>query len=183
MRTFIYFVRHAESPYFEGMERSRGLSDKGKLDVLKINEILKDEEFDVFISSPYERAIQTINGAAGTNKIILYEELREREIGQIENMSFMEAKLKLYKDINFSFSKGESTIYAQRRAVNVIENILKENMGKKIVIGTHGDIMTLILNYFDNRYDFEFWESTSIPDIYKLEFEEQKLIELERLWN
>ncbi|RCW48605.1 hypothetical protein DFP97_106308 [Paenibacillus prosopidis] len=42
--------------------------------------------------------------------------------------------------------------------------------------------MTLIMNYFDNRYDFEFWESTSMPDIYKLEFEEQKLIEVVRLW-
>ncbi|RCW48604.1 hypothetical protein DFP97_106307 [Paenibacillus prosopidis] len=46
----------------------------------------------------------------------------------------MEAKLKVYKDINFSFSNGESTIYAQRRAVKVIENILNENMGKKIVM-------------------------------------------------
>jgi 2,3-bisphosphoglycerate-dependent phosphoglycerate mutase len=54
MRTIIYFVRHAESPYIEGIERTRGLSDKGKLDVLKINEILKDEEFDVFISIPYD---------------------------------------------------------------------------------------------------------------------------------
>lgn len=182
MKTFIYFVRHAESPYIEGMERTRGLSDKGKLDTLKINEILKDEEIDLFISSPYERAIQTIKGAAGTNEIILFEELRERDIGQIKDMNFMEAKLKVYKDINFSFSNGESTIYAQRRAVKVIENILNENMGKKIVIGTHGDIMTLIMNYFDNRYDFEFWELTSMPDIYKLEFEEQKLIEVVRLW-
>ncbi|RCW48603.1 hypothetical protein DFP97_106306 [Paenibacillus prosopidis] len=49
MKTFIYFVRHAESPYIEGMERTRGLSDKDKLDTLKINEILKDEEIDLFI--------------------------------------------------------------------------------------------------------------------------------------
>ena len=182
MRTVIYFVRHAESPYIEGMERTRGLSNKGKEDALKIKSILNDEDVDIFISSPYERAIQTIKDAAGTKKILIFEDLREREIGLIKEMNFREAKLKVYKDINYSFPDGESNISAQGRAIITIVKILNEYRGKKIVIGTHGDIMTLILNYYNNQFDFEFWESTSMPDIYKLEFKDQKLIEVKRLW-
>lgn len=182
MKTVIYFVRHAESPYIEGMERTRGLSDKGKLDALKIKSILKDEKIDIFISSPYERAIQTIKHAAGTKKIVTFEDLKEREIGQIKEMNFKEAKLKVYNDIYYSFPEGESTSSAQERAIKTIVKILNEYREKKIVIGTHGDIMTLILNYFNNQFDFEFWESTSMPDIYKLEFKDQELIEVKRLW-
>ncbi|MBA9086191.1 hypothetical protein FHR92_002664 [Fontibacillus solani] len=43
--------------------------------------------------------------------------------------------------------------------------------------------MTLMMNYFDNTYGFEFWESTTMPDIYKLEFEENKLNNVTRLWD
>lgn len=30
--------------------------------------------------------------------------------------------------------------------------------------------MTLMTNYFDHTFGFEFWESITMPDIYKLEF-------------
>jgi 2,3-bisphosphoglycerate-dependent phosphoglycerate mutase len=43
--------------------------------------------------------------------------------------------------------------------------------------------MTIILNYFDSNYGFEFWKQTSKPDIYRLEFEEKELNLVERLWN
>ena len=39
MKTIIYMVRHAESPYNEGTERTRGLTTKGKGDVEKVTEI------------------------------------------------------------------------------------------------------------------------------------------------
>lgn len=182
METIIYFVRHAESIYSEGTERTRGLTDKGRLDALKVQSILIDENIDIFISSPYERAIQTIQYAAGTKEIAIFEDLRERQMGQIGEMDFREAKRNVYEDIRFSFPNGETSFQAQERAINVIRHILIEHRGCKVVIGTHGDIMTLILSYFDKRYDFEFWKSTSMPDIYQLQFREHQLIKVTRLW-
>ena len=52
----------------------------------------------------------------------------------------------------------------------------------KIVIGTHGLVMTLMMNYFDKQYGFEFLMNTSKPDIYKMEFKEKQLMNVERLW-
>lgn len=60
MQTTLYFVRHGESVFVEGQERNRGLSAKGKLDALTVKEILKVENIDHFISSPYARAVETI---------------------------------------------------------------------------------------------------------------------------
>lgn len=44
--------------------------------------------------------------------------------------------------------------------------------GKRVAIGTHGDIMTLILQRYDEHFDYHFWLGTTLPDIYRAEFEE-----------
>lgn len=185
MRTLVYFVRHAESIYVEGMERMRGLSEKGTRDSQKISSILKTREIDIVISSPYERAIQTIKPLADAlnKEVILYEGLRERTLGEIGEVPFKKAKQKLYTDFRYKYHLGESSKEAQERAINELIMILKKYEGKTVVLGTHGDIMTLMLNYFDDQYGIEFWESTSMPDIYELQFNKNKLEQVRRIWD
>ena len=64
----------------------------------------------------------------------------------------------------------------------IIKRLLKEYKGMSIVIGTSGKIMTALMNYYDRKYGYEFWASTSIPDIYKLIFSNEKFIEVKRTW-
>ena len=184
MTTIIYFVRHAESFYMEGQERSRGLSQKGIKDSETVKGILMEEEVDYFISSPYQRSIDTIRSAVieYSKKISIEEDLRERAIGHFEPLSFYDAKQKVYEDFDFSHPGGEASRTAQMRGIRVIENILRTYKGMKIVIGTHGDMMTLMMNYYDNRFGFDFWQSTSMPDIYKLRFEGDQYLDMVRLW-
>ncbi|SFB61693.1 2,3-bisphosphoglycerate-dependent phosphoglycerate mutase [Cohnella sp. OV330] len=184
IHTFIYLVRHAESPFIEGMERTRGLSGKGKADAAKIRSLLYKIGIDFFISSPYERAIQTIKPLADRCKkgIILMEDLRERQIGQFREFTFKDAKRKVYSDFSYAFTEGESSYDAQKRAINPIKQVLNQYAGKRIVLGTHGDIMTLILNHFNKEYDFEFWESTTMPDIYELMFDGTQIVQVARKW-
>jgi len=61
METYIYLVRHAESPYTEGNERTRGLTTKGYSDLATVTEILQSEEIDVIVSSLYSCSV---NGGA-----------------------------------------------------------------------------------------------------------------------
>lgn len=182
--TILYFVRHAESPYEEGRERTRGLSRQGLADALAVKDRLLGEGIDLYISSPYERAVRTIRDAADSagREIIIEEDLREREIGQIGHLSFQEAKQRVYGDAAFAFPGGESSMEARHRAAQVVRKLLDEHAGKRIVIGTHGDIMTLTLGEFDLRFDYAFWESTSMPDIYKTEWEGETLRQVTRMW-
>lgn len=46
MKTYIYMVRHGESPKTENNERTRGLTDRGLADAKRITEMLKDEGID-----------------------------------------------------------------------------------------------------------------------------------------
>lgn len=180
--TTIYFVRHAHSTYTKE-ERERSLSEKGWLDAQNITSLLKDEKIDVVISSPYERAIQTVEGIANANKlsIQLEEDLRERLLSKEPVQDFNDAIQKVWEDWTFAYEGGESNDVAQRRAVLCMQNILGKYKGKNIVIGTHENIMVLLMNYFDSKYDFQFWKTLHMPDVYKLTFNSNRFISAERI--
>jgi 2,3-bisphosphoglycerate-dependent phosphoglycerate mutase len=188
MITFIYFIRHAVSPFVFGNERTRGLSEEGKQAAYKVAEMLMDENINVITSSTYTRAIETVKPLADQlNKpIIEFEELRERPIKGL-NYKLTEQELlagieQSFEDIDFCLEGGETTREAQNRAIPILEKLLTEYAGQKIAIGTHGNIMTIILKYYDNRYGYTFWKQTSQPDIYRLAFKDQKLNAVGRLW-
>ncbi|MEK8127961.1 histidine phosphatase family protein [Paenibacillus filicis] len=187
-RTVFYFVRHADSPYLSGAERSRGLSESGRSDAQLVRDVLRTEPVDRLISSPYARAILTIQDLADAlqKPIELEEDLRERQMAgtdyTIDRERFHSAKRKLYEDWDYVLPGGESSRRAQARAVAVLERLLRQSAGKHIVIGTHGDIMTLMLNYFIRDYDFDFWAATTMPDIYKLEVGVHGAATVTRLW-
>ncbi|MEK8206330.1 histidine phosphatase family protein [Paenibacillus sp. FSL L8-0696] len=189
MKTYIYMVRHAVSPFVLGNERERGLSEKGHADAYRIKQLLAEEKMTHFVSSPYRRAVETIKylAEASNQEIELYEELRERAIGSVEieisEDDFLQGIRTSFSDKHYKMPDGESTQEAQERAIPVIKQLIQQHKGGKIALGTHGNIMTIILNYFDKKYGYEFFEQTSKPDIYKLEFEELELTHVERLWD
>ncbi|AWX58374.1 histidine phosphatase family protein [Brevibacillus brevis] len=188
MKTFIYMVRHGESLKTEGDERTRGLTEKGRSDAHIITHILKDEGIDAFISSPYKRAMATIEEFAQSvgKEIVVFEELRELVF--IENDQIMSDNelyplvKKMFSEPDFSLPGGESIRICQNRVVRTMQKILEQYRGQKVVIGTHGAVMTLMMGYFDPQYDLEFLLETSKPDIYKMEFQDEVLIETKRLW-
>lgn len=184
MLTTVYLIRHADSAFIPDRERERGLTEQGKRDAVKIAEMLKDEAIDLLVSSPYERALETIRSLAAQHKqeIHIIEDLREREIGRIVGVDFKAAKKQVYDDFDHTFTGGESSRQAQKRAVKVLKVLLGQHRGKCIAIGTHGDIMTLTLNDFDPQYGYAFWTSSTMPDLYKAQFDGERLDHLERLW-
>ncbi|PFN17457.1 histidine phosphatase family protein [Bacillus cereus] len=188
MSTYVYMVRHGESPKLEGNERTRGLTEKGSLDAHRVTDILKTEGIDTFISNPYKRAVLTIEKSADFygKEVVIYENLKEcmfsNEDQIISDKEVYPLVKKMFANQDFTLTEGESYKDCQRRVVKVLKEILMDFQGQKIIIGTHGLVMTLMMNYFDNQYGFEFLMQTSKPDIYKLEFKDEQLMNVERLW-
>ena len=183
MLTNLYFVRHAHSNYTAD-ELGRPLSERGLVDANTVTELLKRETIDHVISSPYRRAIQTVEGIAQyiTKEVEIVDDFKERLLSKepVENFSF--AISKVWAEFDFSWEGGESGNIAQKRGVHATLQVLENNEGKNIVIGTHGNIMVLIMNYFDSSYGFEFWNELEMPDIYKLSFDHKKLVHVKRIW-
>ncbi|MBE9914918.1 histidine phosphatase family protein [Paenibacillus donghaensis] len=188
MQTVIYMVRHGESPKAEGNERTRALTDKGMQDAKIITELLKDEGIDTFISSPYRRAVLTIEEAARSagKEVLVIENLKEivfaGEDKILQDHEVYPLVKKMFAEPGFSLPGGESMTIGRERTVAVLKKILKDYKGQKVAIGTHGAVMTLMMGHFDSQYDVKFLFTTSKPDIYRMEFDEDRLIDVTRLW-
>jgi 2,3-bisphosphoglycerate-dependent phosphoglycerate mutase len=181
-------VRHGDSPK-DGNERLRGLTKKGYLDAEHVTNVLKKEKIDVVVSSPYLRSILTVKQLAEQigQDVIVLENLKERAFSsgknRIPDKDLLPLMEKSFLDSDFSLEEAESNVDCQRRAIRVLEEIIDTYKDGKVVIGTHGAVMTLMMGYFDSRYGFDFLLSTSKPDIYRMEFNEKKLEKVERLWS
>ena len=180
-------VRHGESPK-EGNDRTRGLTEKGFLDAQRVTDILKDEKIDAVVSSPYIRSLLTVEKIAQEigQEVLVFEDLKERifspENKRLEDKELVQILDKSFFDSNFSLEGGESNADCQKRAIRVLKELLDTMRNKKVVIGTHGAVMTLMMGYFDSTYDLDFLHSTSKPDIYRMEFNEQELLKVQRIW-
>ncbi|PFG07274.1 2,3-bisphosphoglycerate-dependent phosphoglycerate mutase [Bacillus sp. es.034] len=180
--TKLYLVRHAHSVYTPE-ELTRPLSEKGRRDSLNVTERLKGERIDVICSSPYKRAVETVEGIARhiNQEITLVEEMRERTLSSVPVENFQEAISSVWADPSLSLEGGESNLTAQKRGVEGIFKIMEEYTGKNVVIGTHGNIMVLIMNYFDEKYGVEFWRELEMPDVYCLAFHDRNLESVSRI--
>ncbi|SOC42640.1 histidine phosphatase family protein [Ureibacillus acetophenoni] len=179
----LYLARHAHSIYSPD-ELGRPLSEKGLADALKVTEILKSEAIDIVISSPYRRAIQTVQGIANLigKDVEIHEGFKERILTSEPAEDFNYAITKVWEDENFSWNGGESNLVAQKRGIAAINQVLEQYKDQNVVIGTHGNIMVLIMKYFDQQYNFDFWKRLEMPDIYKLSFDGKSLVDVTRVW-
>lgn len=184
MITTIYLVRHAHSVYTAD-ERGRPLSSCGLEDASRVTQILSQVKIDSVISSPYKRAVETVEGISKNKRtdIIIKEGFKERELSSNPVKDFESAITKVWQDESFAWEGGESNIAAQKRGVTALLELLEKDKGKNIAVGTHGNIMVLIMNYFDKSYDFSFWKGLDMPDIYKLRFDGLVLMDVTRVWS
>lgn len=187
MNTTIYMIRHSKSPFVFGEERTRELSKEGVIDSKKITDLMSHVKIDMIVSSSYTRAIQTIKGIANQKniEIKIIEELRERQLKgdyKLPDEEIQEAIKKSYEDYDYFLSGGESIRDVQNRSLPIIKSLLYQYEGKTIILGTHGNIMTIIMNYFNSKYEYDFWKSTTKPDIYKLVFSGTTLQNVQRIW-
>ncbi|WP_425453629.1 histidine phosphatase family protein [Oceanobacillus chungangensis] len=180
-------VRHGDSPKV-GNERTRGLTDKGYMDTQQITNILKEEGINAVISSPYKRSILTVQELADQlgQRVLVFEDLKERIFTRgdkrISDKELFPLLNKSFSEPNFTLPGGESNADCQTRAIKILKGILNTYRGQKVVIGTHGAVMTLMMGHYDSKYDLEFLLHTSKPDVYRMEFNGEELLKVNRLW-
>ncbi len=176
--TKVYFVRHAQPDFEWEDDRTRPLTAEGKEDSKVVVEFLKDKQIDVFYCSPYRRSIDTIADTASYygKEILTDERLREREKGP--NGNGRDMLCKRWADLDYHEEGGESIHMAQERNVAALQDILRANPDKKVVIGTHGTALSSILNYYDAAFGCDdFWRIVDwMPYIIELDFEGTKLV-------
>lgn len=176
--TKVYFVRHAQPQFDWKEERTRPLTLEGEKDTEIVTDFLKDKQIDVFYSSPYKRSMDTIVHAASFygKSIITDERLREREKGVGGNNFGMFQKR--WADFDYCEENGESIHTVQKRNMDALTEILKNNSGKNVVIATHGTALSSILNYYNSEFGCDDFLRIIdwMPYIIELDFSGEKLL-------
>ena len=176
--TKIYFVRHAQPEHVWEDDRTRPLTREGKKDSAIVFEFLKDKHVDAFYSSPYKRSIDTIADSANFfgKDIITDGDLREREKGENGNNQGMFRKR--WDDHNYHEEGGESIAMVQKRNMRALTEILRDNIDKEVVVGTHGTALSTILNFYDKSFGCDDFLRIIdwMPYVIELDFEGDKLV-------
>ena len=161
-------VRHAESPW--SPDQMRPLSPAGHTAAERLADHLDQPRIAAIYTSPYLRARQTVTPLAHRRGLPIEElpDLREREFGNPTGLAFEQAVAATFEDFDLAHPGGESSRLAQRRAVFLIDHLLSGHPDRPIVLATHGNLLTLLLNHFDPEVGFDFWRSLAFPDVVRL---------------
>lgn len=203
MNTIVYLVKHADELQENGikniddttqlMNEKYILSVKGEEQSRKLSENSELANIDVLWSSSYARAKATAKYIAYKNNIEINidSSLNERKLGNLEDLSkWMENKtigvVQAYlQNQKWKAREGESCEDATKRVTHFLQKILKENKGKRIVLVSHGALISFLLtNWCDLNDEMKLIFNNKVieikePSITKLTFENQKLLNIE----
>jgi 2,3-bisphosphoglycerate-dependent phosphoglycerate mutase len=118
----------------------------------------------------------------------LAEFLLEAQIGRIVSSPFARAlqSIKLdklrgtFSDFELSFEGGESSGAATTRAIAAVNDALLLDTDRVVVV-THGRLLTLILKHFDSKYGFDEWQNLTTPDVFRIVIKENES-QVDRIW-
>ena len=171
MNNTYYFIRHAHSNYTPD-EINRPLSDKG-LESLEKLDFLADKPITAIYSSPYQRAVQTVEPLAQSLKLAIQTDKRliERKLSSqaIADQDFEEAFMQLWSRPTLSLAGGESNQQAQQRALTFLHELESKHQNEEIILSSHGNLICILLSAFDLSIDYNFWHNLSMPDVLVLD--------------
>lgn len=175
----IFIVRHCKAT---GQSAEAPLTETGFKQANALADFFRDKRADRIISSPFLRALQSIEPVARQKKLAVVEDNRLSE-RVLSSKAFpdWQAKLKAtYADMDSRYEGGESSKDGMNRIIQVVEEVEKDE-AENVIIVTHGNIMSLLLKYYEASFGFEEWKELSNPDVFLLQLGENKHY-LERLW-
>lgn len=162
----IYLVRHCQAT---GQEPEAQLTEKGEEQARQLATFFADYPVDRIISSPYHRAIATIQPLANKRGLVIEEDERlvERVLSLQPREDWFERLRETFEDLNLELEGGESSSKAMNRANALFAEIM-EGEQKEIVLVSHGCLLALFMKSIDDRFGFRDWELLSNPDVFKL---------------
>ncbi|MGB5817393.1 MAG: histidine phosphatase family protein [Thermoanaerobaculia bacterium] len=180
--TVLYLVRHAHSAW--SLDDDRPLSSAGQEAAERVAEVLASRPLTAIHASSERRARQTVEPLAVEKGLPVQPEdgLRERRLMDVETADFRAAVKRTWDEPDFAYPGGESNATARRRGLEVVRRIVEQHPDGEVVVGTHGNLLALVLQHFDPSVGFDFWESLTMPDIIRFEVEGDKLEGWERVW-
>lgn len=170
-------IRHCKA---EGQESNASLTAEGEQQARELAAFLEGQQFDCVISSPFKRAVDTIKPFAELNEISIKidERLAERILSSEDDPNWRTNLERTYHEEHLKFPGGESTYEAKERISSFINDLQRKSY-QSVLIVTHGNLLSLMINLFQPSFGFKEWELLSNPDVYLIDV---SLKDVTKLW-
>lgn len=170
----VILVRHAE-PVPVGTpgvaDDDRPLTESGRADADELAAELEAWRLTAVYSSPYARAVETVTPIAERRgmTVQVLDDLRERRLSVEPHHDWRNSLEQAWADADFAMPGGESGRAAQRRAVAVLDLLRSRHPdGGRVVIGSHGNLISLVLQALEPEVGFDFHMAMPTPAVYRL---------------
>jgi 2,3-bisphosphoglycerate-dependent phosphoglycerate mutase len=175
----IYVVRHCEA---YGQDSNSKLTEKGLFQSRYLSEFFSSIRINRIISSPFHRAIQSVEPISEEKniKVEIDERLSERILSTRNLPDWLDKLKETYDDLELKYEGGESSKEAMNRIVQLVDEVFK-NETDNTLISTHGNIMSLLLKNYDNSFGYDCWMSLTNPDVFLLTYKNNE-VSIDRLW-
>lgn len=169
----IYLIRHCETT---GQAPDAPLTLRGEEQARRLCTQLFELPITHLISSPYRRALDSIQPLATALKlpIVQEENLKERRLSATPLEDWQDHLRRTFIDPDYTCPGGESSRIATKRITCVVEKSLQQRDGSILV--THGNLLSLYLHSIDPTFGFEESLKLKNPDIFKVTRVQQQTI-------
>ena len=175
VRFSIVLVRHAESctPTPTGPnDYQRPLTKTGEIQAVGLTDRLADLEPEAIVSSPYLRAVQTLEPAARVLGLRIHTDgrLREWDSGIAVGPDYERHYEQSWAHPQSARPGGESLDELTQRAVTVLLE-LGGSASRPVLVGSHGTFVSrALLGVGCSGVDWSFHRAMPMPAIYRLDF-------------
>ncbi|WP_214846180.1 MULTISPECIES: histidine phosphatase family protein [unclassified Exiguobacterium] len=160
----IYLIRHCEA---SGQEPDAPLTENGHRQAKELVSFFESRSVDRILSSPFRRAIESIEAVAfQTNcSIEIQDDLRERVLSRQPLTDWQEHLQKTFTDFDYACPGGETSAEATRRIQDVLNDVWSHSAETTLLV-THGNLLALYLHSFDASFGFEQGQHLRNPDVF-----------------
>ena len=173
----IYSIRHGKTDMnaqniFNGRVEE-DINEEGISQAKKARDLIKDKKIDLIYCSPMIRTRHTCEIINEKNVPVIYDDrLLERTLGDIDGKNLEEEGItkEIFYNYNYKFNNKdcEDIPMVFERVHSLLDEIVKNNRDKNVLLVTHGAIMRAIYFYFN----------TTIPENGDVSFFKAKNCEL-----
>jgi 2,3-bisphosphoglycerate-dependent phosphoglycerate mutase len=169
--TRITLIRHASSAPDDNIPDAEWpLSEKGRAQAKVLAAELAPLGIARILSSPYRRAVDTVQPLADRLglEISLVPDLRERKLTNGLRSDWEDILRRAWADFSFALPGCESGLAAQARVCHVLRDAAINYHGETIAVASHGNAIGLFLNAIDPAFGFDQWRAMKNPEIFHL---------------
>jgi 2,3-bisphosphoglycerate-dependent phosphoglycerate mutase len=175
----LVLVRHADAipsgtPDYE--ENMRPLSDEGQRQAEELADELEPYQLHGIYSSPYPRAVQTVEPIARRRGLTIHQldDMRERLLSPGPVPDWRSHLERGFAEDDYALDGGETSRDAQRRGMGMLDLLrLRHANGGRILVASHSALITLILRSLGPEVGYAFWEAMPYPAVYWLQHDGQ----------